>query len=117
MTMGRTIISRSLETSLNPQELSLPKGALFLAAQLHVTHNTILMLWFEVDIHRERERRGFRLLETGVEIPPSCKIYLSTFQHGLKTLHLYEEDKDEAAAVINSRLDFENVTYLPTGTA
>ncbi len=111
----RTIWKYILEAALNPQELSLPKGALFLSAQIQ---HGLITLWFEIDGAREREIRGFRLLETGQEIPPSCKIYLATiqFQHGMRVYHLYEEDKVESAATICHQ--YENVfPLLPTGTA
>ena len=96
----------------------MPKGALFLSAQLQYGVPT---MWFEVDTTHEREERSFRLIGTGLPLPPSCKIFLATFQlqYGSIVQHLYEEDMAEV--VMSTGVQYqENITQfplMPTGTA
>ena len=117
--MSKTIWKFPLDIKAGPQNHMMPKGALFLSAQLQYGTPT---MWFEVDPSHEKEERSFWLIGTGTPLPPSCKIFRNTFQfqYGQTVAHLYEADLAEDV-MATGILPYENITQFPlmqtTGTA
>ena len=89
----RKIVNVELSTEVGEENISLPKDALWLTAQMQLNK---LVMWFIMDLDVEREQRTFIVLPTEVAIDYDLSkiTYITTVQTngGFNVLHIFEKN-------------------------
>ena len=87
------------------KDFEMPVNAMYLDAQMQ---NGVPMLWMHVETSAPKETARFVLYETGQEGPHCACGYVTTFQAGLRVLHLFYADPhnpDESGGVMINLFD------------
>lgn len=88
--MAKEIWKYPVDLARKHQEIAIPRGSVFLAAQLQYARP---VMWWLVDPDAEKTMHGFHLYMTGEPIEGQPGRYLGTYQldNGAFVLHLYED--------------------------
>lgn len=91
----KTIHKFNLVKDSTKGELTLHEGALFLGAatQYEDSGEMYPVLWFEVNTEAQKEKRLFKMFNSGAELPNKCghlKTFFQKTEMGMFCHHLYE---------------------------